>query len=157
MLVVARLERRPGHGDRSRWLSGDRVLPATDEVGAWHRFPSLYAAFRWAAEKYAPFLDGSVHVGPEVVVYTTASGKGCYWVTADGEVGFEGRRRSFLDGCPLIRLRLIQTPYGLRLDVEIYAPPAEPEFLGAALVAHFEIYSPEVSTSAPDRLNEVVG
>jgi hypothetical protein len=79
-----------------------------------------------------------------------------YWVTSDGEVGFVGYRRSFIDGCPLIKLSLIDCgPNGFLLNGSIYAP-AGPEFIGPGLVAYFELYGAKLETSSPDTIHELL-
>ena len=141
---------------KKQWLAGDISYPMTNEVGTCHKFPSLMDAFKWAGERYVPWLQGSsLVVKPNTVSYITAFGKGKYTISLNS-VSFSGHRQSFHDGCPLIQLMVRERDGKLRLDGKIYAPSIEEQFIGSCLVAMFELYDVEVETSASDRLNELI-
>lgn len=139
-----------------KFLSGDPSLPQNREEGCWYseRFLSLMEAFRWAARRAACKLMGSVKESDEEVIYTTASGKGEYRISLHA-VMFRGFRRSFLDGCPLISLRLVNSMSGYRLDGCIYAPPDGP-FINWPTVASFELYGATIETSRPDLIDALM-
>lgn len=159
MRIVARLKRIH---ESEEALRKNPCWSTTKETGTQHCFPSLREAFSFALERTKGELWGQVEITDEAVRYVTASGLGKYTITQD-RVEFEGRRRSFRDGCPVIRMWLRKIPEkieenplsGVRLDGLIYAaPPAE--WLYLSPVARFSLDDVLVETLTPYRLHEIV-